>query len=52
MATRTRATVEDVLRLAGAGERYELVDGELIPMAPTGFEHGDLEWHIAWVIGT
>lgn len=52
MVTRNRATVEDVLRLASAGERYELVDGELVEMAPTGFGHGDLEWHIAWVLGS
>jgi Uma2 family endonuclease len=52
MATRTRATVDDVLRLASEGERYELVDGELVEMAPTNFEHGDIEWHIAWIVGT
>lgn len=50
MATRARATVDDVLRLARAGQRYELVDGELLAMAPTGFGHGDLEAHIAWVL--
>ncbi|HVC32847.1 MAG TPA: Uma2 family endonuclease [Chloroflexota bacterium] len=52
MATRARATVDDVLRLAGEGERYELVDGELIEMSPTGFGHGYLEWHIASVLGS
>lgn len=46
MATRSGATVEDVLRLAAAGERFELVDGELVEMAPTGFEHGDVELHV------
>jgi Uma2 family endonuclease len=45
MVTQTRATVEDVLRLAAAGERYELIDGELAPMSPTGFEHGDVEMY-------
>jgi Uma2 family endonuclease len=49
MATRTQATVDDVLRLASAGERYELIDGELVPMSPTGPEHGDIEGFIAWV---
>lgn len=43
MATKTKATVEDVLRLGAAGERYELVDGELVAMRPTGFEHGNVE---------
>jgi hypothetical protein len=32
MVTQTRATVEDVLCLASKGERYELIDGELVPM--------------------
>ena len=50
MATRARATVDDVLRLASHGQRYELVDGELVAMAPTGFGHGDLEAHVAWVL--
>lgn len=49
MATRTRATVDDVLRLASAGERYELIDGELVPMSPTGVEHGDIEIYAGWV---
>lgn len=48
MAMRTRATVEDVLRLAAAGERYELIDGELVPMSPTGLEHGDVEMFAGW----
>jgi Uma2 family endonuclease len=34
-------TAEDLLRLPrGMGERHELVKGELITMAPAGFEHG------------
>ena len=52
MAVRTNATVDDVLRLASQGERYELVDGELVAMAPTGFEHGDIEWQVGFVLGT
>ena len=52
MSVRTRATVDDVLRLASRGERYELVDGELVAMAPTGFEHGDIEWQVGFVLGT
>lgn len=43
MATKSKATVEDVLRLGAAGERYELIDGELVPMSPTGLEHGGVE---------
>lgn len=43
MAIGTRPTVEDVLRLGARGERYELIDGVLVPMSPTGLEHGDIE---------
>jgi Uma2 family endonuclease len=43
MATRTRPTVDDVLRLGARGERFELIDGELVRMSPTGPEHGDVE---------
>ena len=42
MATKIHATVEDVLLLSAAGERYELIDGELVPMFPNGFEHGEI----------
>jgi len=49
MAIRSTATVDDVLRLGARGERYELIDGDLVPMSPTGFEHGDIETHVAWV---
>jgi Uma2 family endonuclease len=49
MVSHLRATVEDVLRLGAKGERYELIDGELVPMSPTGFEHGGIESYVAWV---
>jgi Uma2 family endonuclease len=52
MATRTAATVEDVLRLGAHGERYELIDGELVPMSPTGFQHGDVEAFVAYVLNS
>ena len=49
-ATETRATIDDVLRLASHGKRYELVDGKLVSMAPNGFEHGGIEVHISWLL--
>jgi Uma2 family endonuclease len=52
MATRTVATVEDVLRLAAQGERYELVDGELVPLSPTGLQHGGIEAFVAFVLNS
>lgn len=33
-------TADDLLRISGAGKRYELVRGELIEMAPAGGRHG------------
>ncbi|MBI2939879.1 MAG: Uma2 family endonuclease, partial [Chloroflexi bacterium] len=39
-------TVDDVLRLASEGKRYELVDGELVEMAPTGVGHGGIEMEV------
>jgi len=49
MATKTGATVEDVLRLGEQGERYELIDGELIPMSPTSLEHADVELNVGLI---
>lgn len=51
MATRTTATIQDVLRLANAGHRYELVNGQLVEMPPTGFEHGAVERRIGRLLG-
>ena len=51
MATETIATVDDVLRLASAGQRFELIDGELVGMAPTGLGHGDHERRIGQRLG-
>lgn len=50
MATRTWGTIEDVLRLGAKGERYELIDGELVPMSPTGSEHGNIEMFAGTVL--
>jgi hypothetical protein len=36
-------TADDLLGLPrGMGERYELVEGRLMTMAPAGFEHGNI----------
>jgi Uma2 family endonuclease len=36
-------TADELLRLpTGMGERYELVNGELMTMTPAGYEHGDI----------
>src|SRR5579884_2990600 len=49
MATQAKLTADDVLRLADQGKRYELIDGELVEMSPTGSEHGGIEAHAGWV---
>lgn len=40
MATRTRLTAEDLWRMGSGDVRRELVDGEVIEMAPVGGVHG------------
>ncbi len=49
MATRTTGTIDDILRLGAEGKRFELIDGELVSMSPTGREHGYIETHVAWI---
>jgi Uma2 family endonuclease len=40
---RAKLTGDDLLEIqAQTGKRYELIDGELIEMAPTGMPHGDV----------
>ncbi len=39
MVTPTRATIEAVLPLSVQDKRYDLVDGELVSMSPTGSMH-------------
>jgi Uma2 family endonuclease len=38
--TRTLMTEDDLMRMPDDGYRYELVEGELRQMSPTGFDHG------------
>jgi len=35
-------TAEELLAMPRGGQRYELVDGELIAMSPSGADHGDI----------
>ena len=42
MATKVRLTARDLWRLGEGDVRRELVDGEVIEMAPAGGVHGEL----------
>lgn len=45
-------TAEELLQFSGEpGKRYELVDGELIEMAPAGAEHGSIAHRISRILG-
>ena len=49
MSTSTRSvTADDLLRMPDDGWRYELVEGELIGMAPAGGRHGHVAMQIGW----
>ena len=40
MSTKTLLTSDDLWRIVADGSRYELSDGELVPMTPVGMDHG------------
>ena len=40
MSTKTLLTSEDLWKRVADGSRYELSEGELLPMTPVGMEHG------------
>src|SRR5712692_6764484 len=41
-AEKTLYTIDDLYHLPDDGRRYELLDGELVEMAPANLHHGDL----------
>lgn len=45
-------TAEELLRMPAGNMRHELVNGELITMAPAGAEHGEIAVAIAIRLGT
>lgn len=52
MSTTLHATTaEELLRLPRDGRRYELVDGELREMTPSGYEHGRIIGELHWRLG-
>ncbi|MEX0642494.1 MAG: Uma2 family endonuclease [Pirellulales bacterium] len=51
MSTTTRIiTADELLRMPDDGFRYELIEGELRKMTPTGAEHGFLSSEIDWLL--
>lgn len=49
--TRTLMTADELLTLPRGKYRYELVKGELLQMAPAGFEHGTVSMRFAIMLG-
>src|SRR3954467_7761840 len=39
MSTKALITSDDLWKIVADGSRYELWDGQLVPMPPVGFEH-------------
>ena len=42
MSSKTLLTSEDLWKLVADGSRYELSNGELVPMTPVNFQHGKI----------
>jgi Uma2 family endonuclease len=51
MATATTMTAEQLLEMPDDGYRYELIDGELRQMSPTGTRHAEISAVIARILG-
>ena len=51
MTTRTLVTADELLRMPDDGKRYELIEGELIEMAPAGSRHGEIAASVVIVLG-
>ncbi|OFW08369.1 MAG: hypothetical protein A3H27_07695 [Acidobacteria bacterium RIFCSPLOWO2_02_FULL_59_13] len=51
MSTKTLLTSEDLWKRVADGSRYELSEGELLPMTPVGMEHGGIVVRLARLLG-
>jgi Uma2 family endonuclease len=51
MKSKGSATVEDLLKTPKDGQKYELVDGEIV-VSPTGWRHGKVALKISHIIAT
>lgn len=52
MSTIARFITEDELLRMPDGSRYELIEGELRPMSPTGYEHGKATGNLCGMLGS
>jgi Uma2 family endonuclease len=50
MKSERRATIEDLMRMPEDGQKYELVDGEIV-VSPTGYRHSIVGTRIVRLIG-
>jgi Uma2 family endonuclease len=50
MTTRTLVTADELLRMPDDGKRYELIEGELIKMAPAGYRHTNIGARILGIL--
>jgi len=51
MSTKTLLNSEDLWKRVADGSRYELSEGELLPMTPVGMEHGAIVVRLARLLG-
>jgi Uma2 family endonuclease len=51
MKIKGSATIEDLLKTPKDGQKYELVDGEIV-VSPTGWRHGVVAQKISYIIAT
>jgi len=50
MVTSQLLTAKDLWNLGDSAGDYELIEGELVPMAPPGFEHGVIQTRIGSIL--
>jgi len=50
MVTTKRLTAQDLWSLGSDGERFELIEGELVEVTPPNFEHGEIQVTILGIL--
>ena len=52
MSTKTLLTSEELWKIVADGSRYELCEGELVPMTPIGIQHGAIVIKLGRLLGS